>query len=71
MDGLTHFVVLYWEHDMKPADPPIAFCCWAEDVDHAESQCENAYPGCSIAWVVDTKDVAAAFDSYWNWDRED
>lgn len=27
------------------------FNCSADDVDHAEEQCRNAYPSCSILWV--------------------
>ena len=27
------------------------FICDAEDIDHAEEQCQNAYPECNIFWV--------------------
>lgn len=27
------------------------FRCQAEDADHAEEQCSNAYPECFILWV--------------------
>ncbi len=27
------------------------FECHADDGDHAEEQCENAYPTCAVLWV--------------------
>ena len=27
------------------------FNCRADDVDHAEEQCRNAYPNASVVWV--------------------
>ena len=27
------------------------FICDADDIDHAEEQCQNAYPECNIFWV--------------------
>ncbi len=48
---LKNYVVLYRE-PMQPAlSEPLAFQCWAENTDHAEEQCENAYPDCGIVWV--------------------
>lgn len=29
-------------------DKPDYYACWAEDVDHAKEQCENAYPYCRV-----------------------
>jgi hypothetical protein len=30
------------------SDASIQFECWADDIDHAREQAENAYPGCTI-----------------------
>ena len=30
----------------------LVFYCWAEDVDHAEEQAENAHPGCMIVNTI-------------------
>ncbi len=48
---MKNYVVLYREADQHPLDAPLGFQCDAEDTDHAEEQCENAYPGCDIVWV--------------------
>lgn len=66
---MQNYVVLYRvESGMLPADPPFGFQCDADDVDHAEEQCENAYPGCDIVWVwVGEKGVGIdpALQEYW------
>jgi hypothetical protein len=53
IDGMLNFVVLYSDKSMSmfPADAPFGFQCWANNVDHAEEQCENAYPDGDIVWV--------------------
>jgi len=51
---------------MAPADPPFAFQCIAEDTEHAEEQCLNAYYGADIVWVVQTEDVQEAYNDYWD-----
>jgi len=49
---MKNFVVLYRDESiMSPLDSPFGFQCWAEDVDHAEEQCLNAYPGVDIVWA--------------------
>ena len=50
-DGMLNYVVLHREVGAGPLDPPQGFQCWAEDSDHAEEQCENAYPDNEILWV--------------------
>jgi len=61
------YVVLYrCENIMAPADPPFSFQCIAEDTEHAEEQCLNAYYGADIVWVVQTEDVQEAYNDYWN-----
>lgn len=62
---LSTHIVLYRDDSLLPADAPLAFVCEAEDGDHAEEQCENAYPGCDVVWVVLTSDVDAAYQNYW------
>lgn len=62
---MNSYVVLLWELGSLPADPPIAFVCQADNLDHAEEQAENAYEGCHIAWVVEGDDVSAAYADYW------
>ena len=48
MKPLIPFTVTYTE----PGDPTWqGFNCMAEDGDHAEEQCLDAYPNCSIVWV--------------------
>jgi hypothetical protein len=60
------YIVLYRiEEVLKPVEEPFAFICMAEDTDHAEEQCLNAYPDCRIVWVYKGTDVMAAYDDYW------
>ena len=65
-------MVLYREDGMHPLDAPLGFGCWAEDMDHAEEQCLDAYPDCDIVWVVQTdeyetvKALDQALQDYWN-----
>ena len=51
-----------------------AFLCDAEDGDHAQEQCENAYPDCDVVWTFCDPEVEyetvhdfvqAAFDDYY------
>ena len=61
------YIVLFREAgDLKPADPPLMFHCSADDGDHAEEQCVDAYPGCAVAWVYEGSDWQGAFDDYFN-----
>ena len=49
---LKNYVVLYRDGtSMAALDQPLGFQCYAEDSNHAEEQCENAYPDCEIVWV--------------------
>jgi len=62
------YIVLYWDEyaQKELISMPLAFRCMAEDTDHAQEQCGNAYPGCIIAWIVDTDDPEVAYDDYYN-----
>ena len=33
------------------------FNCSADDADHAEEQCVNAYPACTVLWVNEGHNV--------------
>lgn len=62
---LQDYVVLYRDDTLLPADAPLAFKCSADDTEHAEEQCTDAYPGCDIVWVVDTGNIDIAYQDYW------
>lgn len=62
---MTTYIVLFIEPDALPADPPQGFKCQAEDSDHAEEQCLNAYPNASIAWVHEGASAVEAYQEYW------
>lgn len=52
MKDLKNYVVLYRiEPIMTALDEPFGFQCYAEDTDHAEEQCINAYPDADVVWV--------------------
>ena len=49
---MQHYIVLYRRYDIQsPLENPFGFSCFADDVDHAEEQCLNAYPDADIVWV--------------------
>lgn len=61
------FIVLYRiEAIMVPADAPFSFLCWADDTEHAEEQCLNAYPECDVVWIWKGESTQDALDDYWN-----
>lgn len=61
---MNYYTVLYREQNQY-TDLPFAFTCMADNVDHAEEQCYNAYPDCDIVWVVQTANVDAAYEDYY------
>jgi len=65
---LVDWVVLYVDLDYTIL--PQAFRCQAETVEHAEEQCNDAYPSASIVWVENTSDANATFSSYWGLEGE-
>jgi hypothetical protein len=67
---LKTLIALYRDDSIKAGDAPLAFKCQAEDTDHAEEQCENAYPDCDVVWVVETDDVDEAYGNYWGVEHE-
>ena len=63
---MNGYVVLYRiESMMSPFDAPFGFVCQADDGDHAEEQCLNAYPDCGVVWVVEGDDYREALKEYW------
>jgi hypothetical protein len=67
--SMKNYIVLYRiENILTPLDPPFGFQCWAEDTDHAEEQCLNAYPDCDIVWIWQGPEgvgMQPALDDYW------
>jgi len=66
---MKNYVVLYRvESIMTPLDAPFGFQCWADDADHAEEQCFNAYPDADIVWVwqgAEGVGMQSALDDYY------
>jgi len=65
---LHNYVVLFRDAGALAAAPPLGFQCDAEDSDHAQEQCENAYPGCDVVWVWQGPKgvgVEPALQDYW------
>lgn len=52
---LLGYVVTYYEADDPDLDNPLEFRCEAEDVDHAEEQCQSAYPGCTTTTIEEAQ----------------
>ncbi len=48
---LIKYTVIYTEY-IHHIPGWMFFICDAEDPDHAEEQCQNAYPGCDIVGIV-------------------
>lgn len=69
---LKTWTVLYRAQDSLPLDPPEAFVCQAEDMEHAEEQCMDAYDlhEDDIVWVYDDE-PQRAYEDYWNAGIED
>ena len=61
---MTDHIVLFREAGEAPLSTPLVFHCEADDSDHAEEQCEDAYPDCCVAWVYQGNDWKAAFDDW-------
>ena len=59
------YIVLYRDQALLPFDHPFAFQCEADDTDHAEEQCMDAYPDAEIMWMVQTAKVDVALADYW------
>jgi hypothetical protein len=63
---MKEYIVLYRQEEvMTVLDAPFGFACWADDADHAEEQCLNAYPDADIVWVWEGDSMQDALDDYW------
>ena len=66
---MKNYVVLYRiESVMSPLDEPFGFQCYADDTDHAEEQCVNAYPDADVVWVWQGQEgvgMGPALQDYW------
>jgi hypothetical protein len=60
------YIVLYRPDYLMPTEAPFGFRCQADDADHAEEQCANAYPDCDIVWVWEGDSMQDALDDYWD-----
>jgi hypothetical protein len=52
---------------VMPENPLLleGFLCDAVDMDHAEAQAEEYYPGCTVVWVQEGSDWENAQANYW------
>lgn len=63
---MNNYMVFYVTPDVNPLDPPLVFPCQADDTNHAEEQCENAYPGCTIVWATMGMTLEESLADYWD-----
>lgn len=66
---MQNYIVLFRDNTVNFLAEPLGFQCFAEDVEHAEEQCENAYPGCNIVYVWSGEygiGIDAALEEYYN-----
>ena len=72
-NGMKNYVVLYRDEKiMCPLDAPFGFQCFAEDTDHAEEQCQNAYPGVDVVWVWEGPErcgMKPALEDYYSYEE--
>ena len=61
----THIALYRIESILAPTDPPFGFKCQAEDSDHAEEQCLDAYPNCEVVWIWEGDSLRDALADYW------
>ena len=63
---MEKYIVLYRiESIMSPSDQPFGFSCDAENSDHAEEQCINAYPNCGVVWIAKTDSYTESLEQYY------
>lgn len=69
---MNFYMVLFRDDSLLPCDTPLGFGCHADDGNHAEEQCLNAYPDCEVVWVSltstynDANALDEAYRDYWN-----
>ena len=64
-DVKTYIVLYRIESILAPTDPPFGFKCQAEDADHAEEQCIDAYPDGEVVWIWEGDSLHDALADYW------
>jgi hypothetical protein len=63
---MEKYMVLYRQSEvMTELDDPFGFECMADDPDHAEEQCLNAYGDGDIVWVGLNQSYKEALDDYY------
>lgn len=62
--------VIYRESDCGPLDFDV-FVCYAEDMNHADEQCLNAYPECEILWSDTENEVEETVKNWLSVSLED
>lgn len=62
----TYTVLYRIDSIMSVVDAPLGFICQADDTEHAEEQCLNAYPDCDVVWVWEGDSLQDAWADYWN-----
>lgn len=68
---MKNYVILYRiESIQTPLDAPFAFQAWAEDTEHAEEQCLNAYPDSDVVWAYQCEHGTGTADALNNYYTE-
>jgi hypothetical protein len=62
----TYLVLYRDESVMTPLDAPFGFVCQADDAEHAEEQCLNAYNDVAIVWVSQDSNMEKALADYFD-----
>lgn len=62
---MNTYIVLYRPDFLLPTEAPFGFRCEAEDTEHAEEQCQNAYPDADIVWIAEGDSLQLALEDYW------
>ena len=60
------YIVLCRGDSLEYFEHPFAFICEADDANHAEEQCENAFPSADIVWVYEGEYIEDAYAEYWS-----
>jgi hypothetical protein len=61
----TYIALYRIESILAHTDPPFGFKCQAEDADHAEEQCIDAYPDGEVVWIWEGDSLHDALADYW------
>lgn len=53
---MKHYTVTFYEAGDIWMDFMLTFNCWADDEDHADEQCRDAYPECVTTHIEETEE---------------